>query len=60
MDKYLLSKKLIIFFRVTLNSLSLLCESFIYVYLGLALWAIPGDTNSGRETMKTSWTFVLL
>ena len=30
------------------------------MYLGLALWAIPGDTDKGRDTMKTSVMFVLL
>ncbi|CAD8127068.1 unnamed protein product [Paramecium sonneborni] len=45
--------------KVTLNSLSLFCESFIYVYLGLALWGIKGDESKGIQTMKTSWIFIL-
>ncbi|CAD8043929.1 unnamed protein product [Paramecium primaurelia] len=44
--------------KITLNSLSLFCESFIYVYLGLALWAIKGE--NGLDNMKTSWVFILL
>lgn len=43
-----------------MNSLSLFCESFIYVYLGIALWAIKGNEKKGIDTMKTSWVFVLL
>ncbi|CAD8135676.1 unnamed protein product [Paramecium octaurelia] len=46
--------------KITLNSLSLFCESFIYVYLGLALWAIKGDEKNRIDTMKTSWVFILL
>lgn len=45
--------------RVTLQTLSLICEAFIYLYLGTSIWRLMGD-GSKEETSKASWTFVLL
>lgn len=36
--------------------MSLVCESFIYIYLGVVVWTIKGA--NGYNSKPVSWTFI--
>ncbi|CAD8211124.1 unnamed protein product [Paramecium pentaurelia] len=48
--------------KITVSTLSLICEAFIYIYLGLSMWILSGYQNSDDaiEKPKCSWTFLVL